>query len=141
MSLTNPHSIIQTSRTILILLACCLFQFHCQAQNSLRESIKKGKIIYENECISCHMENGEGIMGAFPPLANSDYFQEDVSMAVDAIRNGLEGEMTVNNETYYGVMDPVILSDQEVADVLNYIQNSWGGRAQELTASDIGKMK
>ncbi|MDW3210003.1 MAG: cytochrome c [Reichenbachiella sp.] len=108
---------------------------------SLKESMARGKQIYKNECIACHMENGEGLTGAFPPLANSDYFKEDISKAVDVILNGLEGEVVVNGVTYFGVMDPVPLSDQEVADVLNYIRNSWGGKEKELTLVDIQKMK
>lgn len=89
----------------------------------------------------CHMENGEGLPGAFPPLANSDYFKEDISKAVDVILNGLEGEVIVNGVTYFGVMDPVPLSDQEVADVLNYIRNSWGGKGKELIESDVKKLR
>lgn len=104
---------------------------------SLEESMARGKQIYKNECIACHMENGEGLTGAFPPLANSDYFKEDISKAVDVILNGLEGEVVVNGVTYFGVMDPVPLSDQEVADVLNYVRNSWEGKGEELTESDV----
>lgn len=89
----------------------------------------------------CHMENGEGLPGAFPPLAKSDYFKDDISKAVDAILNGLEGELVVNGETYFGVMDPVPLTNQELVDVLNYIRNSWGGKAAELTAEEIEKLK
>ncbi len=87
------------------------------------------------------MKNGEGLSGAFPPLSNSDYFKNDVSKAVGAILNGLEGELVVNGETYFGVMDPVPLSDQELVDVLNYVRNSWGGKANQLTTTDIQKMK
>ena len=108
---------------------------------SLNESITRGKKIYNSECIACHMENGEGLPGAFPPLANSDYFKDDISKAVDAILNGLEGELVVNNETYFGVMDPLPLTNQELADVLNYIRNSWGGSAKELVANEIDKLK
>ena len=86
------------------------------------------------------MENGEGLTGAFPPLANSDYFKDDVSKAVKVILKGLEGEVTVNGTTYYGVMDPVPLTNMEVADVLNYIRNSWGGQAEALTENDIEKL-
>ncbi|MEP2025927.1 MAG: cytochrome c [Reichenbachiella sp.] len=121
-------------------ISFCLLAIQTHGQ-SLQDSMVRGKQIYTNECMTCHMENGEGIAGAFPPLANSDYFQNDVSKAVVAILNGLEGELEVNEMTYYGVMDPVSLSDQEVADVLNYIRNSWGGKAEELKAAEIQAMK
>lgn len=121
-----------------ILFCSISIQSHAQ---SLEASIARGKQIYNNECMACHMENGEGLSGAFPPLANSDYFKDDVSKAVDAILNGLEGELVVNGVTYFGIMDPVPLSDQELADVLNYVRNSWGEKANELTTTDIQKMK
>lgn len=126
----------------LCLLAIFICSIRPQADcQSLPESMKRGKQIYTNECVICHMESGEGLVGAFPPLANSDYFQNDVSKAIDAILNGLEGELIVNDVTYFGIMDPVPLSNQEVADVLNYIRNSWGGKANELTEKDIQTKK
>lgn len=121
------------------LLAFCPFIGFAQA--SLQESIDKGRDIYNNECSACHMENGQGIEGAFPPLANSDYFNNDLAKAVNAIFNGLEGELVVNGNTYFGVMEPVPLSDEEIADVLNYVQNSWGGKAAMLTGDDVREMK
>lgn len=128
-----------TKKIIAATTVACLSGFYSQAQ-TLSESIARGQEVYLNECVTCHMDNGEGISGAFPPLANSDYFKDDIAKAVNAIRNGLEGELTVNGTTYYGVMDPVDLTDQEIADVLNYIQNSWGGKAKALDAKDIAKM-
>ncbi|MEO9966689.1 MAG: cytochrome c [Reichenbachiella sp.] len=111
-----------------------------QAQ-TLKESMARGQEIYGNECMVCHMENGQGLSGAFPPLASSDYFADDVSKAIDAIVNGLEGELTVNDNTYFGVMDPVELSDQEIADVLNYIRNSWGSASSAISSEEVASIK
>lgn len=127
-----------TAIALVIMLYLIVSKSH--AQSSLSESIARGKELYRSECMACHMENGEGIEGAFPPLAGSDYFMDDLSKAVDAILNGLEGELVVNGNSYFGVMDPVPLSDQEVADVLNYIQNSWGGKAEMVTEGEIKEM-
>jgi mono/diheme cytochrome c family protein len=44
-----------------------------QPSKELKDSMLKGLEIYSSFCISCHMQNGEGISGAFPPLAKSDY--------------------------------------------------------------------
>lgn len=126
---------------LVAILISCPPVSQVMAQSSLESSMTRGKLIYRNECMICHAGNGEGLVRAFPPLANSDYFEDDISKAVEAISNGLEGEIVVNNETYYGLMDPIKLSNQELADVLNYIRNSWGGKATELTANDIEKMR
>lgn len=128
-------------KVLFTIVWCHILQSHSLAQSSLDKSAARGKEIYISECIACHMENGEGITGAFPPLAQSDYFENDIWKAVDAIINGLEGELIVNGNTYYGVMDPVALSDEEITDVLNYIRNSWNGEAELLTPEDVTKMK
>jgi len=106
---------------------------------SIGESIMRGKEIYSRECITCHMENGEGIMGAFPPLAKSDYLLADADRAIKAILEGLSGEVVVNGQTYYGEMTPVDFTDKEVADIMNYILNSWGNEGEMVRESDVKK--
>lgn len=108
---------------------------------NLKESMLRGAAIYDNECITCHMENGGGIPGAFPPLAKSDYLMNNTKAAVNAILNGLSDEIVVNGQTYFGEMSPIALSDQEVADVLNFVRNSWGNEAEMLSPDDIKKFK
>lgn len=119
----------------------CLFYSNGNAQSAYIESVARGKRIYINECTSCHMENGQGIPGAFPPLAGSDYFATDISKAIDVMINGLEGELEVNGSSYFGVMEPVSLSDQEIADVLNYIGNSWDDTLPILTSKKVSELK
>jgi len=122
----------------IVVFSFCMF---CQTAWAQTESITRGQNIYGNECVTCHQEDGSGIMGAFPPLVDSDYFKEDISKAVNAILGGLSGELEVNGMTYYGEMEPVNLTDQEVADVLNYVQNSLNNIDANLTVDDIKKMK
>lgn len=108
---------------------------------NLNESVLRGAKIYNNECITCHMENGNGIPGAFPPLAKSDYLMNNPEAAANAIINGLSDEIVVNGETYFGEMAPIPLSDEQVADVLNFVRNSWGNKAKLLSPDDIKKFK
>jgi nitrite reductase (NO-forming) len=79
-------------------------------------------------CISCHQKNGEGVVGAFPPLANSDYLLADVNRSIDIVKNGMQGEIVVNGQTYNGIMANQGLTDEEVRDVTNYILNAWGNK-------------
>jgi len=92
----------------------------------LEESIKRGGDIYSEACITCHLPNGTGVSGIFPPLAKSDFLTNKREESIKAIKYGLKGEITVNNEVYNNNMTPYGLSDGEVADVMNYINNSWG---------------
>ncbi len=84
------------------------------------------------------MAQGEGIPGAFPPLAKSDYLLKDQKRAISSVVYGVSGEITVNGATYMMDMPAQShLSDQEVADVLNYIQNNWGNKAKPVTPAQV----
>ncbi|MCC9168574.1 cytochrome c [Pontibacter sp. XAAS-A31] len=84
------------------------------------------------------MEKGEGLAGTFPPLAKSDYLLKDQKRAIGVVLHGAEGEIVVNGETYNMMMPAQShLSDQEIADVLNYIQNNWGNKAKAVTPAQV----
>ena len=108
-----------------------------QINEPLEESIKRGSALYQNHCITCHRENGEGISGAFPPLAKSDYLMEDKERSIKTVLFGMAGEIVVNGETFFGQMEPPKLSDQEIVDVLNFVRNSWGNIGEEITIDEI----
>nr|WP_299226724.1 cytochrome c [uncultured Psychroserpens sp.] len=105
-------------------------------------SFKKGKVVYEDFCVSCHLPNGEGVPKIFPPLANSDYLMNKRIESIKAIKYGLSGEIEVNGETYNSVMLSQGLSDSEIADVMNYITNSWGNKNTSLiTEEEVSKIE
>ncbi len=92
----------------------------------LMQSISRGEVIYNDLCITCHMANGKGVPKAFPPLAKSDYLEKKQIESIRSIKYGQKGEIVVNGITYNSVMAPLGLEDDEVADVMNYINNAWG---------------
>lgn len=93
---------------------------------TLAQQMNDGKNIFTRTCFACHQSEGQGIEGIFPPLAKSDYLNADVNRAIKTVINGLQGEITVNNVKYNSIMTSQNLSDQEIADVLTYVYNSWG---------------
>ncbi len=106
--------------------------------DTLKESLARGQKVYTANCESCHMAEGEGIPATFPPLAKSDYLMKDQKRAIRTVLQGLSGEITVNGETYNMAMPGYShLSDQEVADVLNYVQNNWGNKAKPVTPAQV----
>lgn len=108
----------------------------------LDESIKRGKDIYQDFCITCHMGNGEGLAGAFPPLAKSDYLMNNRTKSIHAIKYGLQGEVIVNGTKYNSVMASQGLTEDEVADVMNYITNSWGNKNEKMiTVKEVSEVK
>lgn len=89
-----------------------------------------GQEIFESTCASCHNTTGAGLPGAFPPLAGhfTDLLEADgQDYVVNVVLFGLEGPITVDDQNYNGFMPPQDhLSDEEVADVLNYVSAAWG---------------
>ena len=97
-----------------------------QDSSQLKASIERGKLVYDDMCITCHLPDGKGVPRAFPPLADSDYLRENQTESIKAAKYGMSGEIKVNGITYNSTMAPLGLSNEEVADVINYINNSWG---------------
>ena len=116
-----------------IYIVCITLSFSFLKQETpLSESIDRGKDIYMDFCISCHLNQGEGVPGTFPPLANSDYVLQHREKSIRAIKYGLEGEIIVNGESYNNTMPSPGLEDEEIADVMNYILHSWGNTSDRM---------
>lgn len=108
---------------------------------SLQEKIEMGKNTYLANCAACHQPDGKGVPKAFPPLANSDFLNADKHRAASIVANGLSGKVTVNGETFDSVMPAVALNDQQIANVVTYVLNSFGNKGGELSAEDVAKAK
>ena len=100
-------------------------------QKPLDQSIEEGTLIYQDFCLQCHGSEGKGESGVFPPLAQSDYLMENINQSIQGIKYGMRGVMVVNGVVYEGMMAAQGLDDVEIADVMNYILNSWGNSTQE----------
>ena len=74
---------------------------------------------------------------AFPPLAGSDYLNGDKFRAIKTVTGGLETKLTVNGREFNGVMPAWSLSDEDIADVLTYVYNTWGNSGQEVTPAEV----
>ena len=118
-----------------------IFNF-IQKEKSFEESISDGKLIYEDFCIQCHLSNGEGIEKIYPPLNNSDYLLKNLDKSIYSIKYGLTGEIIVNGIKYNGVMASQGLEDDEIADVMNYITNSWDNNLNvQITTKRVNELK
>ena len=95
------------------------------AQNNVEDSYKRGQMLYDDFCVRCHLPDGTGEAGLIPPLAGADFLQ-DIQATVHSIKYGLHGPITVNDVKYNSSMAPMGLENDEIADITNYILNSWG---------------
>jgi len=108
----------------------------------LEARLERGKGLYETHCIACHQAEGQGLAGAFPPLAGSDWFADDPGKLIDAVVNGLQGPITVNGVQYNAVMPALgYLSDEEVADIATYVLNSWNNDGGAIAPAQVAQAR
>lgn len=103
---------------------------------NLQESIKRGATLYQANCVACHMAEGEGIPSVYPPLAKNDNLNKS-EYVINGVKNGINEEISVNGITYNAMMPGVALSNKEIADVLNYVRNTWGNTADVITPTAV----
>ena len=111
---------------------------HCAVQKSpFRVSMDSGKVVYSNQCLSCHQSNGQGIPGVNPPLIGKGV-TGDKTKLIGIIINGQDTHEVLNGKIYQQPMpaNPTI-KDQEIADVLTYIRNSFGNKASSIKVTDV----
>ena len=103
---------------------------------TIEEKVARGKRIYDTSCFACHQTNGQGLPGAFPPLAKSDYLNNKTK-AISAVVHGLEGKITVNGKEYDSIMPAQVLSDEDVANVMTYVYSAWGNSKKVVTPAEV----
>jgi nitrite reductase (NO-forming) len=102
----------------------------------------KGQQVFMQTCFVCHQLNGQGIPAQIPPLAKSDYLMADKERSVRAVLQGMSGEITVNGKKYNGQMVPLnTLADEEVANVMTYVRNSWGNSGDAVTVAEVRRIR
>ncbi|SFC39758.1 Cytochrome c553 [Zunongwangia mangrovi] len=102
----------------------------------LDESIARGKKVYSQLCVTCHLPTGKGIPGTYPPLDGSNWLREKRTESIRGVKYGMQGPITVNGKEYDNVMTPMGLSNQEVADALNYAMNSWSNNIDDMVTEE-----
>lgn len=105
--------------------------------------MEKGKGVYMQTCFVCHQLNGEGIPAQIPPIAKSDFFDKmNNDEAIHTVIAGRTGEVIVNGKKYNGVMTPLnYLSDDQIANVLTYVRNSFGNEGKAVTPDEVKKVR
>ena len=102
-----------------------------------------GKAIYAHACIACHEADGSGAPRIYPPLpANANLQSADPASTLRIILDGAQ-TVTTPRAPNTGSMPAYAkqLSDQEIADVTNYIRNSWGNAAPLVSPAQVRKAR
>ncbi len=101
---------------------------------------RSGATVYAATCQACHLANGDGTPGLFPPLAGSEYVTGDAARLIRIVLKGLTGPVTVRGTTITGQMPPwQQLADAELAAVLTYVRSQWGNAAGAIAAEDVAR--
>ncbi|GAA5494370.1 hypothetical protein Rhal01_00530 [Rubritalea halochordaticola] len=109
----------------------------------LSASAKRGAKVYEAAtCIACHQPNGDGVPGAFPPLNGSEWLSRNHEDSIKVVLKGLNGPIKVKGKEFNGGMPAQeSLSDQEIADVLSYVRNSWDNQLGDIAVSEVTRIR
>jgi mono/diheme cytochrome c family protein len=111
-------------------------------QTDLQKSIANGKEVYADFCMQCHQATGKGSGSSFPPLDGSDWLKNKRTESIHAVKYGQKGAIQVNGKKFNSMMPAMGLSDEEVADVMNYIMNSWTNKQSKMvTAKEVALVK
>ncbi len=103
--------------------------------------VERGKKVFLTSCFACHMANGEGLPAVFPPLAGSDFLKADKDRAIKIVTKGLSGPVTVNGKLFNNMMPPQEFSDDQVADVLTFVMNTWGNDFGTVNVNDVKRVR
>lgn len=109
---------------------------------ALRAQIAAGQKVYTLQCLPCHQADGGGVQNMNPPLIKTTYVLGDKSKIIQIVLKGFNGQVPINGDTYSNVMPSLsILTDQEVADVLTFVRNSFGNKASVINPAEVTKIR
>jgi mono/diheme cytochrome c family protein len=118
-----------------------------QPKSEEQQLIARGLKVYNKpSCVACHQSDGNGSAALnAPPLVGSEWvLEKDPSRIIRIVLHGLSGPITVKGKPYGAVAMlswKDILSDEEIADVLTYVRNSWGNKAPPVKAEQVKKIR
>jgi len=126
-------------------LGLMLLSNFSNAQTSVQGKSKQmlnGKKVYDMYCQACHQADGNGVPRLNPPLAGTVYVTGSKTRLIDIVLNGLTDPIEINGEEYNNPMAAhSFLTDQQIADVLTYIRNSFGNKAGTVSVAEVKKKR
>lgn len=112
------------------------------AKPSAKPSVAKGKTVYTTYCLSCHQVDGGGVPNMNPPLVKTAYVLGDKKKLVNILLKGLNEEVEINGATYSNPMPAFdFLKDEDIANVLSFVRNSFGNKASPVTPAEVKKQR
>ena len=104
-----------------------------------QKSIENGKTIYLQRCLACHQADGGGVPHLNAPLDGATaVVSDDKGKLIRIVLKGMSERVEIDGE-YYGnnMASHADLKDQQIADVLTYIRNSWTNKASAVSVAEV----
>lgn len=126
----------------IILSAVLILSTGWQQQAVPKEIMERGKKVYDQYCLSCHMPSGMGVPRMAPSLVKSKYVLGTKTKMIRIVLRGSDEIPESEDRDFTNPMVPILnLTDQQLADVLTFIRNSYGNRASVITPGDVRYVK
>lgn len=125
--------------SIIGFITFCSFQVK-PVQAGLKASMERGKKVYDVTCITCHQADGLGVQRMNPPIVKTKWIMGEKNALIKIVLKGLKGgEIDIDGDTFHNPMPPqeALMNDQQIADVLTYVRNSFGNKASAVTAANV----
>ena len=129
---------------VLVIASAFVTQQTKPQPGGLKAAITRGKAVYEATCLACHQPDGLGVQNMNPPLSKTKWVLGDKKALIKIVLKGLQGgEIDIDGDKFHNPMPPQesTLSDQEIADVLTYIRNSFGNKASLVAVGEVKAMR
>jgi mono/diheme cytochrome c family protein len=108
------------------------------ADPEMAASMKRGQVVYKNVCITCHQADGGGVPNMNPPLIKTEYVLGDKARLSHIVLAGLSEPIEINGDDYKQHMPAQnYLTDQQIADVLTFVRNSFGNKASAVKVAEV----
>lgn len=105
--------------------------------------VEPGARLFEANCATCHQSDGQGVKGAVPPLAGSEFVATGARTVAAIMLRGIDGPLRVTNVEYDAHMPSFAsaLSDAEVAAVASFVANRWGPDKQGVEKTAVASFR
>jgi mono/diheme cytochrome c family protein len=101
-----------------------------------------GEQTYQTVCAACHQATGQGLPGAFPPLAGSEWVNGDPETMIRIVIAGLSGPITVKGQAFTSLMPPPPgLDDEKIAAVLTYVRSHFDNKASKVDKAQVAAVR
>jgi len=122
-----------------VLLSGIILIASCQSDEELEFSryYTSGSVIYQTRCMYCHGAKGEGLQLLIPPLTDSTYLKTYKQKLACIVKYGTKEKIKIAGKTFEGKMYPIALPSVQIAEVLTYVNNSFGNKLGVVTTEQV----